>query len=433
MRISVIGSGYVGLTTALMFCELGNKVTCVDNDKNKLEVLRIGQIPIYEPGLENLLKKHLAKEYIYFTSNIQKAVEEVDVIYITVGTPSSEEGSSDLRFVKEVAQSIGSYQNGPKIVVNKSTVPVGTGENVKEWIIASQCKPFPVSIVSNPEFLREGTALYDAMYPDRIVIGSDDDFAASVIKELFRSIDCPKLITNLRTAELIKYTANAFLAMKISFINEISKLCDATGVEVNDVSHGIGLDHRIGPDFLKAGIGWGGSCFPKDISSLIYMFEQAKIDPKILKAVKEVNEEQVIYYIDQLERKIGDIKDKTISILGVAFKPNTDDIRDSPAIKVIKKLNGRGARIKVYDPIALKHIKGLLPHVHECTEYEELFHDSDCIFLLTEWKEFLNLDWKKAYEMMKNPVIIDGRNALNHKSLREIGFTYYGIGRGLSK
>lgn len=429
MKITVIGSGYVGLTTALMFCELGNKVICMDKDKNKLENLRIGQIPIYEPGLENLLKKHLAKESIYFTSKIKSSVEGSDIIYITVGTPSKEDGSSDLRFVEEVAQSIGYYQNGPKIVVNKSTVPVGTGERVKEWIITSQRKPFQVSIVSNPEFLREGTALYDALHPDRIVIGSDHHSAASIVKDLFQSIDCPKIITKLRTAELIKYTANAFLAMKISFINEISRLCDSDGVEVSDISYGIGLDHRIGPAFLKAGIGWGGSCFPKDIASLIYMFEQAKIKPKILRAIQEVNEEQITYYIEQLKQRIGHIENKNISILGVSFKPNTDDIRESPSIKVMTILQKSGAKIKVYDPIAMKNLKDLLPDVTECKEYEELFLDSDCIFLLTEWKEFLNLDWKKAYKMMKNPVIIDGRNVLDYKRLKEIGFTYYGIGR----
>lgn len=433
MNISVVGSGYVGLTTALMFCELGYHVICVDKDTQKLETLRKGFIPIYEPGLEDLLKKYLAKGTIKFTKVIGKAVEEADVIYITVGTPSTFEGSSDLTFVKEVAQSIGHYQNAYKIVVNKSTVPVGTGEKVKEWIIDSQKHSFPVDIVSNPEFLGEGTALYDAMHPDRIIIGSDSASAATIIKNLFHKIKCPKLITNLRTAELVKYTANAFLAMKISFINEISRLCDAYGVDVNDVSLGIGKDQRIGPAFLKAGIGWGGSCFPKDIASLIYMTKEVNLEPKILKAVQDVNTEQISYYINQLEHRAEGVKGKTISILGVAFKPDTDDIREAPAIKVINMLQEKGATVKVYDPIALKHVQQLWTDVLFCSSVEEALRESDCLFLLTEWQEFLQLDWHQIYPLMRTPLIIDGRNILDYKSLQETGFSYYGVGRVSSR
>lgn len=429
MEISVIGSGYVGLTTALMFCELGQHVICVDKDTHKLEALRKGFVPIYEPELENLLRKYLVKGRIRFTEDIGMAVEETDVIYITVGTPSTDEGSSDLTFVKEVAQSIGHYQNEYKIVVNKSTVPVGTGEKVKKWITDSQKRSIPVDIVSNPEFLREGSALYDSMNPDRIIIGSDSASAATIIKNLFHKIKCPKLITNLRTAELVKYTTNAFLAMKISFINEISRLCDAYGVDVNDVSLGIGKDQRIGPAFLKAGIGWGGSCFPKDIASLIYMAKKANLHPKILEAVQSVNTQQISYYINQLEQRIGGVKGKTISVLGVAFKPDTDDIRESPAIKVINTLQEKGATVKVYDPVALKHVQQLWIDVLLCSSAEESLRESDCLFLLTEWKEFLNMDWEKAYTLMRNPLIIDGRNVLDYKSLQKIGFTYYGVGR----
>lgn len=429
MNISIIGTGYVGLTTALTFCELGHQIICVDKDKQKLETLRQGMIPIYEPGLEELLWKHMQQGNICFTEDIALAVKETEIIYIAVGTPSAEDGSSDLQYVREVAESIGKYQNEYKIVVNKSTVPLGTGEKVGAWIKKNQKLPLTVDIVSNPEFLREGSALYDALNPDRIIIGSASVTAATIVKNLFKEIDCPKIITDLRTAELIKYASNAFLAMKISFINELSRICDIYEININDVSLGIGMDRRIGPAFLKAGIGWGGSCFPKDVAALIHMSNEVDLSPKILQAVVEVNKEQIEYYIQRLENRIGLVQGKTISILGVAFKPNTDDIRESPSIKVINYLREKGAKLKVYDPIALKNIEALWPDVQYCRDVEEALRESDCLCLLTEWQEFIELDWAKVFTWMRNPLVMDARNVLDVKQLQEIGFQYYGLGR----
>lgn len=430
--ISVIGSGYVGLTTALMFCELGYRIISVDNNPERLDTLRQGAIPIYEPGLEELLEKHYSTGSIMFTDDIAYAVKESRIIYIAVGTPSTASGSTDLMYVQEVAESIGEHQNSDKIVVTKSTVPVGTGEKVKAWSIAKQKKSYQVEVVSNPEFLREGRALYDALNPDRIVIGSESKPAAQTIKRLYHKIDAPKIITNLRTAELIKYTSNAFLATKISFINEISRICDAYGVDVNDVSLGVGLDSRIGPHFLQAGIGWGGSCFPKDLASLIYMAKQAALKPTILQAAQDINREQIDYYLKKLSELMGELKGKTISVLGVAFKPHTDDIREAPALKVIPKLVEQGANVNIYDPIALKHVENKWEkHVQLCHDPEEAIRGSDCLFLLTDWPGFLQLDWQKVYTLMHHPLIIDGRNALDSTLLVEIGFTYYGVGRAV--
>ncbi|GAB7387580.1 UDP-glucose/GDP-mannose dehydrogenase family protein [Bacillaceae bacterium] len=430
MKISVIGSGYVGITTAIMFCELGYKVTGVDTDERKLALLRSGQLPIYEPGLEKRLPLHLAKGNLAFTDDTKDAVEEADVIYIAVGTPANPDGSCDLTYVREAAQAIGRYQNGYKIVVNKSTVPIGTGEKVKRWILENQKHPYPVDIVSNPEFLREGTALRDALSPDRIVIGAERPAAAEMIKSLFADIDCPKIVTNLRTAEMIKYSANAFLATKISFINEIGRLCDVYGANVDDVALGIGLDRRIGSEFLRAGIGWGGSCFPKDLAALIAMSERAGVETRILKAVREVNTEQVAYYLARLEERLGGLRGKRVSLLGVSFKPDTDDIREAPAITVIKRLLACGASVRIYDPVAAKHVKLEFPAARVCKTAEEALAESDCAFLMTEWKEFLSIDWKKAYAAMRTPLVIDGRNFLDRKFLEGIGYRYYGIGRG---
>lgn len=429
MMISVVGSGYVGLTTALMFCELGYPVISVDKDPKRLDMLKRGFIPIYEPGLEELLGKHYASGNITFTDDIAKAVQESSIIYIAVGTPSKDSGATDLVYVREVAESIGSFLNGDKIVVTKSTVPVGTGEKIKAWITARSEKPFQIEVVSNPEFLREGRALYDAFHPDRIIIGSDSPAAAETVKGLYEKIKAPKIITNLRTAELIKYASNAFLATKISFINEISRICDRYGVDVNDVSHGVGLDSRIGPHFLQAGIGWGGSCFPKDLASLIYMAKEAGLEPQILLAAQKVNDEQVDYYLDRLKEHMGELAGKTIAVLGVAFKPHTDDIRESPALKVIPKLAEEGATVKVADPIALKHVKDRWKDVQLCTDSLDTLRGSDCLFLLTDWPEFIHLDWEQVYKIMQTPLVIDGRNALDAKKLARIGFTYYGVGR----
>lgn len=428
MKIAVIGLGYVGITTALFFHHFHYDVIGVDIDSKKITQLCSGKLPIYEPELEALLQKQLTKPSLTFTMDIKQAIKKANILFITVGTPSNKDGSANLSHVKEVAQSIGRYQNGDKIVVVKSTVPVHTCEKVRDWIIQSQTQPYAVEVVSNPEFLREGTALYDAMHPDRIIIGAENAQAAEVVKSLYSSLNAPILITRLRTAELIKYTANAFLALKISYINEIARLCDTLGVDVDEVAEGIGLDQRIGRSFLKAGIGWGGSCFPKDVSSLWHLFKSKQIQSKIIPALVDVNETQVDYYIKQLEKRLHGVNGKTISILGIAFKPNTDDTRDSPAIRVIQKLHRKQALLKVYDPIVFKHHQLSIPATI-CQTMDEVFNNSDCIFLLTDWNEFIQLDWNAYIHLMRTPFIIDGRNALDGPSLQQMGYMYYGIGK----
>jgi UDPglucose 6-dehydrogenase len=354
LKIAVIGLGYVGVTTALLFCKLNHCVVGVDTDASKLAQMQKGRLPMYEPGLRELLQSHLADQKIEFTSDIEHAIKTCHILFITVGTPARTDGSTDLRYIREVSQSIGCHQNSAKIVVMKSTAPIGTSEKVQEWITQQQAFPLPVTVVCNPEFLREGTALHDALHPDRIVIGAENPEAAQTIKDLYDAINSPKLVTNLRTAELIKYASNAFLALKVSYINEIARLCDSFGVDVEDVADGIGLDQRIGRSFLQAGIGWGGSCFPKDITSLMKMFARKKIQASIVPAIQRVNETQIEYYIHRLESFLGGLQGKTVSVLGVAFKPNTDDIRDAPAVKFIRDLHRRGARLKVYDPVVTK-------------------------------------------------------------------------------
>ncbi|PTX48717.1 UDP-glucose dehydrogenase [Melghirimyces profundicolus] len=429
MNIAVIGTGYVGLTTALMLCELNHQVVCADTHTAKLKQLKSNRLPLHEPGLKEVLNRHLSRRSLSFTSDTGQAVRESDILFITVGTPSKSDGFTDLNQIKKVAETIGLNQNGYKIVVNKSTAPVGTCQNIHRWILKRQPRYIPVDVVCNPEFLREGSALYDALHPDRIVIGSDNTEAARSVRDLYDSIPCPKMMTGLRTAELIKYSANAFLAMKISFINEIARLCDSHGVDVADVSTGIGLDRRIGSRFLKAGIGWGGSCFPKDLASLGHMFEQAGLSPRILQAVRQVNETQVEYYLRRLEERLGDVRGKTISILGIAFKPDTDDIREAPAIKVIQALHQKGAFLRAYDPVVFRHRNPAGLPVTVCGEMSEAFEDSDCIFLMTEWKNFLHFDWKSHRHRMRTPLIIDGRNVLDQKALIQCGYLYYGMGK----
>lgn len=429
MSIAVFGCGYVGMTTALTFCELEHDVVCVDADKQKIELLQKGQMPFFEPGMKEMLNRHLQEGNIRFTQEAEEAIKASEIIYIAVGTPSDDDGSTDLSFVEDVARTIGRYQGADILAVIKSTVPVGTAEKVERWIRESQRHPYQVDVVSNPEFLREGNALYDALHPDRIIIGAQSKEAAKIVHQLYAGLDAPVIHMSVRSAELTKYSANAFLALKISFINEIGRLCDAYGVQVEDVAQGMGTDQRIGPHFLRAGIGWGGSCFPKDTASLVHMCRRAGLKPKILEAAREVNATQIAYYLQKLKEMLGGLKGKTVSILGVTFKPNTDDIRDSPALAVIHALHDQGASVNVYDPIALHRVNVELPRVHKCVQKERLFAQSDAVFLLTDWDEFTHLDWQAIYGQMRTPLVIDGRNALDAPKLRHIGFTYYGIGR----
>lgn len=426
MKILIIGTGYVGTTSGLVFCEMGHKVTGLDLDKVKLNSLQSGKLHFFEPGLDLLLQKHIKEKNISFTNDSEKAIKENDVIFICVGTPQEEDGSANLVYVKSVAQAIGKYMNRYKVIVNKSTVPVGTAKLVEKWIKNEQESDIQFDVISNPEFLREGSALQDALNPDRIIIGYPSERSLNIMKELYSESTCPLVTTNHEAAELIKYAANSFLAMKISYINEIARLCDTLNINVNDVANGIGLDHRIGGHFLKAGIGYGGSCFPKDVSELIFSAKKYNISFNIMESVRETNEFMPIYFLNKIISNLGTLKNKKLAILGLSFKPNTDDIRESPAFKIINRLIESDAIFKVHDPVVTGKMDSGL---YQCKTIEETVQGTDAVLICTDWEVYKEMDWEKVKDSMNNPsYIFDGRNMLNPIKMREIGFVYFGIG-----
>jgi len=421
--ILIIGTGYVGTTTGLVFCEMGHKVTGLDLDERKVNSLKSGKLHFYEPGLNDLLSKHLILENITFTTDTQQAIKENDVIFLCVGTPQSPNGSADLQYVKNAASSIGTHMNHYKVVVNKSTVPVGTAELVSNIIKVNQTLEVPFDVVSNPEFFREGSALDDALHPDRVVIGSTSRKATQIMKELYKENTCPIIETNPTSAELIKYAANSFLALKISFMNELARLCDVLGINVNDVSKGIGLDHRIGPHFLQAGIGYGGSCFPKDVQALLHTSLQKGINLSILERAIEVNRTQAIYFMEKLKDTIGDLNGKTIAVFGMAFKANTDDTRESPSLTVIDYLVNHNSTVKVHDPI----VKLKPDKFTQCSTVEEAATGADAVIICTDWEEYRNLDWDQLKGLMKQYYIFDGRNIVDNNRVVDLGYHYVGI------
>ena len=433
MNISVIGTGYVGLTTGIALASLGHKVICMDKDKSKIEKLKMGIIPIYEPGLEEFLNKYSSN--IEFTFDLSETVEKSKVIFICVGTPSKEDGSIDMSYFKEAIADIAKLLNTYKVIVTKSTVPVGTGGWVREEISKHYKGEF--SVVSNPEFLREGSALRDFLEPDRIVIGVEDERAREIMLELYSNINAPKLITDIKSAEMIKYAANAFLAMKISFINEIANICDRVGADVKKIAEGIGLDKRIGPYFLNAGIGYGGSCFPKDIDGLLMIANNHNYDFKLLKAVAEVNEYQQERFITKITNILRKENGNTVGIWGLAFKANTDDVRKSPALKIIRRLLEEGYNVRAYDPKAIENAKNELQLLDEeylnklcfCNDPYEAASETDVLALVTDWFEFLNLDLIKVKNLMHKPYFLDGRNQFEPEEMKKLGFYYEGIGR----
>lgn len=423
MKILIIGTGYVGTTTGLIFCEMGHQVTGLDLDDRKIQALQRGELYFFEPGLEDLLIKHVQSQRISFTSNTEMAIKSHDVIFICVGTPQDLDGSADLLYVKNVAEAIGQYMNSYKVIVTKSTVPVGTAELVTNWIKRQQPVPIPFDVVSNPEFLREGSALQDALRPDRIIIGTESEKARTIIKELYQNFQCPIVETNLKASEMIKYAANSFLAMKISYINELARLCDKLGINVNDVSTGIGLDHRIGPHFLQAGMGYGGSCFPKDVSALLQTARQHDSPLSILEKVVEVNKDQSVYFIEKMNRAMeGGVKHKTIAVLGLAFKANTDDTRESPSLQLIEQLLKAQAVIRTHDPVV--NMASKLP---QFSTIPETVSDSDAVIICTDWDDYKTLDWAALKPLMKQPIVFDGRNMLNRAEMETLGFFYHGI------
>ncbi|QLG42263.1 MULTISPECIES: UDP-glucose/GDP-mannose dehydrogenase family protein [unclassified Paenibacillus] len=434
MNIAVIGTGYVGLVSGVCFSEIGNQVICVDNNEAKVKMLNEGNVPIYEPGLKELMASNMQAGKLSFTSNIADAISQSDIIFIAVGTPSLPNGEANLSYVEQVAIEIGSHIESYKIIVTKSTVPVGTNDRVRELVSSISSQPFDVASV--PEFLREGSAVKDTLNPDRIVIGTDSDRAIKSLKKLHRPLTENLIITDIRSAEMIKYASNAFLATKISFINEISNICEKVGADVTRVAEGMGYDKRIGASFLKAGIGYGGSCFPKDTQALIQIAGMVDYDFRLLKSVVQVNQDQRFHVIHKLEEALGSLKGKTIAVWGLAFKPETDDVRDAPAIDIIQHLSDAGAVIKAYDPIATANFRKEVD-VASITWEENPLHaaeGADALCVLTEWKEFAHIDLNELAKIMKDPIMIDGRNLYSAEQVQASTLQYYSVGRpGLTK
>jgi UDPglucose 6-dehydrogenase len=436
MNISVIGTGYVGLVTGACFAEFGIHVTCVDKDAAKVARLEAGEVPIFEPGLEEIVRRNVQAGRLHFTTDARRAVQQSLVIFIAVPTPPQEDGSTDLSYVDEVANTIGAHLDGYKVVVTKSTVPVKTAERVQRVIAAAAAaagkQGIRCSVASNPEFLREGSAVEDFMRPDRVVIGADDAEAVAILKDLYKPlnlIEVPFVITNVATAELIKYASNAFLATKISFINEISALCEAVGADVHHVSRAMGLDGRIGRKFLHPGPGYGGSCFPKDTLSLVQFSREFGVEQRIVSATVEANEAQRARMITKVEKMVGPLADKTLGVLGLSFKPNTDDVRESPAIWLIHEFQRRGARVRCYDPEAMKTAARELSDVEFCEDAYDAAKGSDALLFVTEWNEFRKLDLARLKEILRAPVIVDMRNICDPEEMRRLGFRYTGVGR----
>ena len=432
MHIAVIGSGYVGLVTGACFAEFGVDVTCVDIDAEKIARLSDGIIPIYEPGLEQLVSKNTQSGRLKFTTDMKSAVEQSLVIFLAVGTPPREDGSADLSFVEAAARSIAEHMNGYKVIVTKSTVPVGTGQHVCQIIRENQKKRINFGMVSNPEFLREGAAIDDFMRPDRIVIGSDDEGAIAIMKDLYRPlylIETPFVITSLEAAELIKYAANAFLATKISFINEIANLCELIGCDVHDVARAIGMDGRIGRKFLHPGPGFGGSCFPKDTRALGAIARAFGAETLIVDAVVEVNQRQRAMMIPKIEKVAGDLNGKVVAVLGLSFKPETNDMREAPSIDIIRGLLERGAIVRAYDPVAMEEAAKILPNIAYAEDEYAAVKGADALVFMTEWNQFRALDMERVRGLMRSPKIADLRNIYEPEDMRELGFEYVGVGR----
>ncbi len=423
-----MGAGYVGLVSAACLAELGNQVICLDIDDSKISGLAKGQIPIFEPGLERLVKANAAAGRLSFTTNYADAVRPADFVFIAVDTPIGHSGRADLSSIEAAARGIGRYLRRGAVIVDKSTVPVGTGDLVEE--VASQVANVPVRVVANPEFLREGSAVDDFLGPDRIVLGTGDPAAADLVADLYADFSCPVVRTDLRTAEMIKYASNAYLAARISFINEIAAICERVGANVGEVAEGMGLDSRIGPKYLQAGIGWGGSCFGKDVLALEHMAAAAGSHPQLLRAIVEINRDARLGVLRRLRDLLGDLRGKRIALLGLAFKPNTDDIRDSPALDIARLLLADGAKVFAYDPMAGERVKVAEPRACVTDSPWSALAGADAAVLCTEWPEFSQLDWSKVADEMHGDVVIDGRNALDGQQLTQLGLRYRGVGRG---
>jgi UDPglucose 6-dehydrogenase len=432
MHIAVIGTGYVGLVSGACFAEFGTDVICVDVDASKIEKLNNGIIPIYEPGLDAIVKKNVEDGRLHFTTDIRSAVERAQVVFLAVGTPPQADGTPDMSYYRQAAKDVAEAMNDYKVLVTKSTVPVGTGKWLRDFVQENLKVNTEFGVASNPEFLREGAAITDFMRPDRVVIGSNEDRAIEVMKELYRPlylIETPIVITSLEAAELIKYAANAFLATKITFINEIANLCDAIGCDVHDVARGMGMDNRIGKKFLHPGPGYGGSCFPKDTRALTTVADQFGVETLIVDAVIEANERQRDAMIPKIEKLVGDLDGKRIGMLGLSFKPETDDMRESPAIEIVAELIKRGASIKAFDPVAMEESKHYISGIEYAHDEYDAIAGADAMVIVTEWNQFRALDLERVKSLLTAPKIADLRNIYEPKEMRELGFEYVGVGR----
>jgi UDPglucose 6-dehydrogenase len=431
MNIAVIGTGYVGTTTSVALAFSEHNVFAIDHDAEKIQKLKQGNLPFYEEGIEELLKKLSSSGNLTFTTQLDECIDKCSILFITVGTPSLLGGQADLSYVEEVARTIGRLMNDYKVIVMKSTVPVGTSTKVKKIIINELTKrnlKISFDLVSNPEFLREGKALYDTLHPDRIVIGCETKKAQEMMKQLYENASSKILFTTLIDAEMIKYASNAFLAAKISFINEMARFCESIGANVIEVAKGMGMDSRIGSQFLNAGIGYGGSCFPKDISALLALASEHTIPLNILQAVSLVNQTQTDWFLEKVKNALGKLSGKRIAILGLTFKPQTDDIREAPSLKIIDNLLQNNAFITAYDPQGMEHVKKIYPSINYTSNPLEALKEADAVLIVTEWKEIIDIDWKTAINIVSSPLVFDGRNALNASVMKQLGYHYVGVG-----
>ncbi|MFQ5943543.1 MAG: UDP-glucose dehydrogenase family protein [Anaerolineales bacterium] len=429
-NLTVVGVGYVGLVTGACFADLGNKVIGLDIDEERIEGLKKGQMPIYEPGLEELVSRNVDAGRLTFTTSYEEAIRDAEFVFIAVGTPAGAEGEAEMKYVQQASESIAKAMIAPLIIVNKSTVPVGTGDWVADIIQSHQKVSIPFSVVSNPEFLREGAAISDFMNPARTVLGSTDARAAEKVAQLHLPLRSPIVITDLRTAEMIKYASNAFLATKISFINEISNICEALGADIKEVATGMGYDPRITRYFLDAGLGFGGSCFPKDVMALAYMADEKGRHPQLLNAVMEINQDRRTQLVEKARELLGSLEGKKVGLLGLTFKPNTDDLREAPALEVAELLQQEGAQVHAYDPVGMERARQLAPEIQMAEDPYALADQVDAIIVCTEWNEFIQLDLEKMRDLMSQPVVVDGRNIYEPELMTSLGFKYLGFGQG---
>ena len=431
MDISIIGSGYVGLVTGACFADVGHHVICVDNDSEKVKQLKAGEVPIYEPGLEEIIHRNVSARRLHFTGNIQEAVERSQIIFIAVPTPPLPDGDVDLSFVEIVAREIAGVLTDYRVIVDKSTVPVKTGEKVAESIKRYNRHGAKFDVVSNPEFLREGCAVADLMHPDRIVIGAQSEQAIDLMKKVYEPFMAPILVTDISSAELIKHCANSFLALKISYINAVSRICEASGADVEKVADGIGMDHRIGRDFLNAGIGYGGSCFPKDIAAFIAISDQLGTPFNLLREVQHINEGQKARFLKRIRETLWVLREKRIAVWGLTFKPDTDDVRSSVAIELVEQLLREGAHVVAYDPKGMQKARAIkaIADAQFASSALEAVTDAEALIIATDWNEFANVDLTVLKEKMQTPIVFDGRNLLDPETMRQFGFHYYSIGR----